>query len=376
LLHALAVFAFVLWLLAFIQTLVNLRVMPRLNADLSPRNAPLVSIVIPARDEAHIIERTARAFLAQDYANIEVIVVNDRSTDATADILRGIGDPRLSVIDGVEPAPGWLGKTWALQQGSARARGELLLFVDADLIYAPSAIRGAVAELENSGAAMLTLLPHFEMKTFGEQVGMPMLAFFVFSGMPLWYSNRSKAVRLALGGGSGNLIRHDAFKSIGGFQALQGAVVDDVGLARLARQHGYATRAVRAENFLSVRMYDGARAVVDGFTKNSFPIMNRSYLMAGFAIALTVILHLFPYGFALTGDWAAIGCVVLITMTRIMIFRSFHYRLANALFLHPLMVTLWAWIMLRSVWITGIRNQIRWRGRTYDATETHFGAHR
>jgi chlorobactene glucosyltransferase len=376
LLHALAVFALVVWLLAFIQTLVNLRVMPRLDADRSPRETPLVSIVVPARNEAHIIDRSVRAFLAQDYPNLELIVVNDRSTDATPDILRRIDDPRLIRIDGVEPSAGWLGKTWALEQGSMRARGELLLFVDADLIYAPPAVRAAVEYLQRSGVALAALLPHFEMKTFGEQVSMPMLAFFVFAGMPVWYSNRSNVVRLAIGGGAGNLIRRDAFESIGGFQALRGAVVDDVGLARLARQHGYATRAVRADHLLSVRMYEGGHAVIDGFTKNAFPVLNRSYAGAAILLALMVILHLLPYGLAFTGDWAAIGVVAVSIMTRLALFRTFRYRLDNAVFLHPLMVIFWAWIMLRSVWFTGVRKQIRWRGRMYDAAQTRFGAER
>src|SRR5260370_9130106 len=137
--HALAVFALVVWLLAFIQTLVNLRVTPRLDANRRPRHTALVAIVVPVRNEAHIIERSVRAFLAQDYTNIELIVVNDRSRDETGEILRRIGDLRLTVIDGVEPPAGWLGKTWALQQGSMRASGDLLLFADADLIYAPPA---------------------------------------------------------------------------------------------------------------------------------------------------------------------------------------------------------------------------------------------
>ena len=375
-LHTLAVFAFVAWLLAFIQTIVNLRVMPRLGADRSPRNGPLVSVVIPARDEAHIIDRTVRAFLAQDYPNIEVIVVNDRSTDATGDILRRIDDPRLIVVDGVEPSVGWLGKTWALQQGTTHAHGELLLFVDADLIYAPAAVRAACEYLERSEAAMVALLPHFEMQTLSEQVAMPMLAFFVFSGMPLWLSNRSNAVGLALGGGSGNLIRREVFESVGGFGSLQGAVVDDVGLARLVRQRGYRTRAVRAETLLSVRMYENAAAIVEGFTKNSFHSMQRSYITAAFFLAMIVILHLLPYAVALTGDWAAIGAVILLTLTRVAIFKSFRYRIDNALFLHPLMIGFWTWIMLRSIWITGIRKQVRWRGRTYSTAHTRFGAER
>ena len=235
-LHALAVFALVFWLLAFIQTLVNLRVTPRLTADARPRATPKVSIVIPARDEAHIIERTVRAFLAQDYENFEVIVVDDRSTDGTGDIVRRINDPRLIVVETAERPAGWLGKTWALQQGAERARGELLLFVDADLIYAPPAIRAAVEYLERSGSGLIALLPHFEMPTFAEQVAMPMLGFFVFSGMPLWYSNRSRRLGVAIGGGAGNLIRRDVLDAIGGFGPLKDAVVDDVGLARLARR--------------------------------------------------------------------------------------------------------------------------------------------
>ena len=163
---------------------------------------------------------------------------------------------------------------------------------------------------------------------------------------------------------------------MGGFGSLQGAVVDDVGLARLVRQRGYRTRAVRADALLSVRMYENAGAIVDGFTKNIFHAMQRSYISAAFFLALIVILHLLPYVLAFTGDWAAIGSVILATLTRVVIFRSFRYRLDNAVFLHPLMVLFWAWIMLRSVWITGIRKQIRWRGRTYDAAHTRFGAER
>jgi hypothetical protein len=223
---------------------------------------------------------------------------------------------------------------------------------------------------------MAALLPYFEMKTFGEQVGMPMLAFFVFAGFPLWYSNRSNVVGLAIGGGAGNLIRREVFESIGGFQALQGAIVDDVGLARLARRHGYATRAVRADDLLRVRMYDSGRAVIDGFTKNAFPVLNRSYGGAAILLALLFILHLLPYGLAFTGDWAAIGVVAASIMTRVALFHAFRYRLDNAIFLHPLMVLFWAWIMLRSVWVTGIRREIRWRGRTYDAAQTRFGSER
>jgi len=365
--HLLAIFALVLWILAFVQTLVNLHVVPRLKGNRTPGKQPLVSVVVPARNEAHIIERTVRAFLAQDYPNFELIVVDDRSTDSTPDILRSIHDPRLTVIEAKEAPAGWLGKLWALEEGKARARGELLLFVDADLIYAPPAIRAAVEYLETSGAAMVALLPHFEMPTFAEQVAMPMLAYVAFSGMPLWYSNRSKAVRLGLGAGAGNLIRRDALESIGAFQTLKDAVVDDVGLAHLARRQGYVTRVVRADDLLAVRMYDSARGIIDGFTKNIFFVIARSYFLAAVVLLLMFILHLLPYALALIGDVVAIAVVILISLTRVVLFRSLRYSILSAIFLHPLMVCFWLYIFLRSVWFTGVRKELRWRGRTYDA---------
>jgi len=374
--HVLAAIVLAVWALAFIQTLVNLRAVPRLKGDQSPNAQPLVSIVIPARDEGRVIERTVRAFLAQDYTNFEVIVVNDRSTDSTGDILRSIHDPRLTIVDSDETPAGWLGKPWALRQGSARARGELLLFVDADLIYAPEAVRAAVAEFESDNAALITLLPHFEMESFAEQVGMPMMAYVAFCGLPLWWSNRSRRVGLGIAGGSGILIRRAVFESIGGFDALKSAVVDDIGLARHVRQHGEATRALRADELITVRMYHNAREIIEGFTKNIFVVFNRSYLFGSIMLVLLVILHLFPYAFAIIGNPFAIITVILISITRLVLFRSLRYSLLNAIFLHPLMVTFWAYIFLRSMWFTGVRNELRWRGRTYHAAQTRFGAER
>lgn len=372
----LAGFALAVWILVLIQTVLNLRVVPRLNADSTPGDQPFVSIIIPARNEARVIERTVRAFLAQDYLNFEVIVVNDRSTDATGEIVRSISDRRLTVVDSDEPPVGWLGKPWALEQGWRHARGTLVLVVDADLIYSPPALRAAVADLESSGAAMSALLPHFEMRTFAEHVAMPMLPFFVFSGMPLWYSNRSRSPRLALGGGAGNLVRREALESAGGFVSLKQAVVDDIALAELLRHRSFVTRAVRADDLISVRMYHSAREIIDGFTKNVFSTFRRSYIFALVMMLLLVVLHLLPFVFALLGNALAMVTVVLITLDRIILFRSFRYRLDNAIVLHPLMVSFWAYIFLRSTWFTGVRNELRWRGRSYDAAQTRFGAQR
>jgi glycosyltransferase involved in cell wall biosynthesis len=374
--HLLALIILIAWVMALIRTLVNLKLIPSLRADMQPVNEPLVSVIIPARDEAHIIERTVRALLAQTYANLEVIVVNDRSADGTGDIVRAVHDVRLSVIDGVEPPVGWLGKPWALHQGSRAARGELLLFVDADLIYAPQALAAAVAYLQARGVALLSLFPFLEMRGFGEYASMPMMPMVFHTFLPTWISNRTRFARLALGGGTGNLVVRELYEKSGGHEALSDAVVDDIALARLIRRNGWTTEIVRAENLVSLRMYRGLREVIDGFTKNTFSALGRNYAAGFIVVAGCIVFHILPYALALTGDRISMATIAVISVTRLILFRSLGYRLDAALFLHPVMAAIWTWIFIRSIWLTGIRRKVIWRGRTYDARHTRFGADR
>jgi glycosyltransferase involved in cell wall biosynthesis len=374
--HVLALIILLAWVMALIRTIVNLKLIPSLRADMRPASEPLVSVIIPARDEAHIIERTVRAFLAQTYANLEVIVINDRSTDGTGDIVRSIRDDRLTVIDGVEPPAGWLGKPWALHQGSSVAHGELLLFVDADLIYAPQALAAAVAYLQARNVALLSLFPFLEMRGFGEYASMPMMPMVFHTFMPTWISNRTRFARLAIGGGTGNLVVREVYGVSGGHEALRDAVVDDIALARLVRRHGGRTEIARAEDLVSLRMYHGLSEVVNGFTKNTFSALGRNYIAGFLVVAGCVIFHILPYVLALTGDRVSIATIIIISLTRVILFRALRHRLDAAIFLHPVMAAIWTWIFVRSIWLTGIRRKLLWRGRTYDARETSFGAER
>lgn len=364
----------VIWIVALLRTILNLLTVPRLRARM-PAHTPLVSVIVPARDEEEDIERTVRALLAQTYPALEVIVVDDRSTDTTGAILDSIDDPRLVVFHATEePPPGWLGKPWALHQGSLRATGDLLLFVDADVVYAPEGVAAAVARLEESGVGLLSLFPRLGMRGFWEHIAMPNLAVFAFTFLPLWLANRTRVPVLAVGGGPGNLLRRRDYDLAGGHQALSDAVIDDVGLARLMRRRGYRTEVVRAEDFVYVRMYHGLREVVDGFTKNAFSTFGRSYIAALLLIVLTLIVHVGPYVLALTGDMIAILTVAAITLSRIILFAALGYRIDNAIFGNVPMVLLWLYILARSAWVTGVRRRLHWRGRTYDASRTRFGA--
>jgi chlorobactene glucosyltransferase len=377
----------ILWLVTLASTILSLTLVPRLRTDLrssilNPQSSipkvqssiPKVSVLIPARDEERTIERTVRALLAQTYPALEIIVVNDRSTDATAAILASLQDERLRVVNGVEPPAGWLGKNWALHEASTHARGELLLFMDADIVYAPGAIAAIVEHIQKSGVAMIALLPHLEMHGFWEHLAIPNLAVMAFSVMPLWLANRTRLRVFAVGGGPGNLVFREAYDAAGGHAELKDAVIDDVGLARLIRRSGRRTEAVRADDLVSVRIYHGLRETVDGFTKNTFTVFGRSYFNVFAIIAYTLFTHVLPYVLAFMGDPIAIATVAALTLTRLILFVSLGYRVDNAILGDVPMILLWIFIFLRSAWITGVRGRLHWRGRNYDASRTRFGA--
>ncbi len=168
------------WLLAAPWILVLLLILsryivhgPRLR-DYEPRTSgPLVSVIIPARNEARNIERCVRSVLATTYTSIEVVVVDDRSTDGTAGIVAQVAETRVRLVRGVEPPAGWFGKQWAIVQGYKVAKGELLLFADADTKHEPELIPRAVRGLQDERVDLFTVLPRQEMLTFWERLIQP-----------------------------------------------------------------------------------------------------------------------------------------------------------------------------------------------------------
>lgn len=362
------------WVVTLGRTILNLLLVPRLRPR-RPARMPLVSIVVPARNEERSIERAIRAHLAQSWPRFEIVVVNDRSADATGEILARLQkeDARVVVVDGSEPPEGWLGKPWALQQGSEQARGELLLFVDADVLYAPGALTAAVAEIEESDVAMLSLFPRFEMRGFWENVAIPYMATIAFTILPLWLANRTRIPIFAAGGGPGNLVRRRDYDAAGGHAQLKDAVVDDVALARLLRRGGCRTRMVRADDLVSLRMYHGGREVLDGFTKNAFAALFRSYVAAILSALFLLFLHVLPYAAAIAGSRLALATLGLILLVRLILFASLGYSLLYAAIGHLPMTLTWLVIATRSMWVTGVRGRLQWRGREYDASRTRFG---
>jgi chlorobactene glucosyltransferase len=287
LIHLLLVVGVVATVLAAVALPVNLRAFPplaRAARGVPPGFLPRVSVVIPARDEAAEIERAVRSHLAQDYPDLQVVVVDDRSTDGTAKILETLcrEDSRLIVVAGREPPEGWLGKPHALFAGAQAADGELLLFADADVRYDPRTLREAVGVMEDRALDLLAFFPRLEARGFWESVLMPYLGVAVFLG--LGFLARVRRCPIAMGAGTGNLVRRRVYDSIGGHGALCGSVVDDVRLAVTVKRAGFRVAAFRAEDRVAVRMYLGFRGVWNGFTKNV------AWVYSGFGGALLFVL--------------------------------------------------------------------------------------
>ena len=372
-------------LLGAIVLPVNLRAFARLarEAEKLPRAAqPRVSVVIPARDEAAEIERTVRSHLAQDYPDLRVVVVDDRSTDGTGEIVAAIAreDARVRLVRGTEPPEGWLGKPHALWQGAREADGDFLLFADGDVRYHPRALAEAVTVMEGRQLDLLAFFPRLEARGFWENVLMPYLAEAVFLG--LGFLARFRRCPIALGAGAGNLVRRRVYERVGGHQALRDSVVDDVRLAGTVKRAGFRVAAFRAEDRVFVRMYDGFRGVWNGFTKNiawiysgfvGFGLFGLTLLLLAVSIAPAVVLALAVVGAPIPPRDVALAAAVFGS--------SIVLRIALAAALgspiwpaptHPIMTAVWAGLMGRSLFQRFIRRRLTWRGREFDARRARF----
>jgi chlorobactene glucosyltransferase len=368
--------------LAFV--FINEWLIPRLpRGGAAPAASPRVSIVIPARNEERDVEAAVRSHLAQDYRDFEVVVVEDRSTDATPRILERLSreDSRLQVVPGAELPEGWLGKPHALAQGAARSSGELILFADADVRYHPRALSEAAAHLAARQLDFLMLIPQFEMRGFWENVLMPYLLVAFFQA-PSFLANWQRPRWIAAGAGAGNLVRRGVYEGVGGHRALADSVIDDVRLAFAVKGAGYRVGLVRADDRIAVRMYRGFREVFDGFTKNfAYVYQGLAGLLLFGITVLTLGTGLLPAG-ALVADLlgldlpsadvvlAAVACG-LAAFSRVVLAVSYSEPLWSVL-THPIMAAVWSGILFRSLFHRFIRRRLTWRGRTFAAHRARF----
>ncbi len=236
-----------------------------------PENAPLISICVPARNEARNIGRCVESLLAQDYPDFEVVVLEDRSTDDTAKILDELSraDDRLKIINGDELPLGWAGKPHALTQASAAARGEWLCFVDADTFPAPETLNAVYAKAREVDSDFFTIFTHQEMETFWERTILPLVMTALSAGFSPHKVNDPNS-DIAIANGQFIFIKRNVYDAIGGHTAIKDSIVEDKDLAILTKSSGYRLIVADGSDFVRTRMYTSLPEMWEGWTKNIY----------------------------------------------------------------------------------------------------------
>lgn len=239
-----------------------------------PNPPPSVSVLIPAKDEAAQIEKCVRTVLAQDYPNFDVIVVDDRSTDGTGKILDDMAarDARLKVVhlkEGSLP-PGWGGKSFALHNGLMEAKGDWLLFVDADVQLEPDVMGATISWALKRQFDLISLLPRFVSGTISEGVLQPLAGAATSAMFVIALTNSNDWPKTAFANGQYLMVRRDAYEAVGGHEAIRGTLSEDVAIARQLKMAGYRPRLGWGDSWATVRMYEGFGAIFRGWSRNFY----------------------------------------------------------------------------------------------------------
>lgn len=356
-----------------------------------PSNAPLISVCVPARNEERNIRACIGSILAQDYLNFEVLVLNDRSTDGTSEILRQLSaeDDRLKVIHGSDLPPGWAGKPHALFQASAVARGEWLCFVDADTFLSSETLSSCYVKAIETEADMFTIMTFQILGSFWEKAVMPI----VMTALSVGFSPRKvndPNRRDAIANGQFILIRRSVYDAIGGHESVKDQIVEDKAIAEQAKWNGYRLIVANGYAMARTRMYTSLPEMWEGWTKNIYlGLSDRPSLMmlgvfgALLALIAALILPVWPLlgllWYSQGGGWLAMAVVaqslilwgiVIYARARVSIGMGISAGYALTL---PLGAGLFAAMMLTSTWKVLSGKGISWKGRMYDPRQNKEG---
>jgi chlorobactene glucosyltransferase len=375
------------WVLSPLVTVLRARNSRSLAED-SPNpasDAPSVAIVVPARNEAHNIERCVRSALRSAYPRLEVIAVDDHSTDGTGDILRAIAatDPRLRVVEPPPLPAGWFGKQWACATGAATTTADIIGFLDADTWQEPDLIPRVVSAIRSRDADFLTVLGRQEMGSFWERMIQPQMFSIMLTRFGGTESvNESRSVTHKIANGQCIFVRRAGYEALGGHAAVRDRVAEDLALAQMYFNAGKRAVVVLGLDQLTTRMYTSLRELVEGWGKNIF-VAGREAMPGGalgrvfypLALVLPALWSLVPAVTLVLAIFGVFGTSVLVwaaTVTAINllwwigVYAWLRLSPVYAL-LHPLGSAVLFYIALRSIRRGG---NVSWKQRDYTVTVT------
>lgn len=346
----------------------------------APPDAPAVSVIIPARDEARNIGRCVRSVLSSAWPGLEVIVVDDHSSDGTGALAReaASGDPRLRVIEPPPLPDGWFGKQWACASGAAVACGDILCFADADTTHAPDLVARSVNAMRAREADLFSVAGRQELGGFWERLIQPQ----IFTMLLARYGGteqvtRSPRVHDKIANGQCIFVRRASYDAIGGHEAVRDKVAEDLMLAQRMFASGRRVALALGIGQLSTRMYNSLRELVGGWSKNIYaggidamPGGRMGRVVFPFALMLPFLLLLAPpvallFAWMLpsaVGLWAAAATLASVAFW-VLVYRSIGEPVVYGL-LYPLGSTLMLWIAIRAI---ARGRRVAWKGRDYIA---------
>ncbi len=326
--------------------------------------APSVSVLIPARNEALTLRSTLPILAAAGYPDLEILVLDDCSTDGTGEVVEeiAIGNRKIRLLEGTPPPPGWLGKCWACHQLAASATGQVLIFCDADVSVGPLAIQRTVATMEVNGAGLLTALPKQSTPGWLETSLVPLIAQLpVIALLPLRLVESTRSPSLSMGNGQWMAFTREAYDLSGGHAAVRNRVLEDVWLAKAAKAAGARLVVALARRDLTVRMYQNASALREGFRKNLYLLAGGNPVALIAVLTFFTVTMLYPIAAPLVAGWSGAILIVLLAIVRIIGCVTTGHRWFGVA-LHPLGAVLAPVLALDSA-IAAHRGRAIWKGR-------------
>ena len=274
-------------------TLMHFPALPE-NSGSNP-SSPLVSIILPVRNQANTVSECVSSLVGLDYPQKEIIVVDGNSTDGTQDILKTF-DGKIKLVE-EEPLPqGWVGKNWACHTGYKQAMGDLLMFTDGDSIHSRDSLAKTVNYLEITKADLVTLAPAAILRTFWEKLLQPPIFWLIMMFVGGKWVNDDRKPRWALGNGQYMLFRREAYNKVGGHYAVRDRISEDYSLGRLIKANGLRLRMVTASNSLGVRMYSSLPEIWRGWRKNFYSVSgNHPLFRATYRLVLLFTFLVLPF---------------------------------------------------------------------------------
>jgi glycosyltransferase involved in cell wall biosynthesis len=368
------------WLYKLLETALGIVSVPNLLApkyDVAPAGSPSVTVIVPARDEAAKVADCVESLLGQDYLNLRILAVDDRSSDQTGAILDELSrthSARLEVLHVTALPASWLGKTHAMasaaRQTIATHNPDYLLFTDADIVFRADAIRRSLAQAVASKADHFVLLPTTVAKSRGEGMLLAYLQVISLWAVRPWRVADPKAKRDAVGVGAFNLVRSAAYQQLGGFDAAPMEILEDLTLGRRVKNAGLRQRVATAPGMVSVHWAAGMFGIVKGMGKNIFAVFGfRPALLLG-AAAMMALSCIAPIAFLAIDGTRFPAVVALVSVAGLYILWSRSSRLSSgyaALF--PVAAAVVIYAMVRSMLLTLRKGGVTWRGTFYPLAE-------